>query len=94
MSDITINRLNEERKNWRKDPPVGFYARPMKNADNSTNMLLWECGIPGPEGSDWEGGLFKLKMKFGSDYPSKSPLCKFDYGIYHPNIWPNGKLLL
>jgi hypothetical protein len=25
--------------------PPGFMARPMKAADNSTNMMIWETGI-------------------------------------------------
>ena len=53
MSGIAIGRLSEERKNWRKDHPHGFYARPMKkegDADNATDIMTWETGIPGKEG--------------------------------------------
>jgi len=53
MSGIAIGRLSEERKNWRKDHPHGFYARPMKkegDADNATDIMSWEAGIPGKEG--------------------------------------------
>jgi ubiquitin-conjugating enzyme E2 I len=39
MSGIALGRLQEERKNWRKDHPAGFYARPAKNDDDSTNMM-------------------------------------------------------
>lgn len=47
MSGIAIARLGEERKNWRKDHPPGFYARPTKKPDNSQNLMCWETGIPG-----------------------------------------------
>jgi hypothetical protein len=50
MSGIAVGRLTEERKNWRKDHPAGFFARPMKKDDNSTNIMAWETGIPGKEG--------------------------------------------
>jgi hypothetical protein len=30
MSTIALARLAEERKNWRKDHPPDFYARPAK----------------------------------------------------------------
>lgn len=50
MSGIAIGRLTEERKNWRKDHPPGFFARPMKNEDNSVDLMKWETGIPGREG--------------------------------------------
>ena len=67
MSGIAIGRLAEERKNWRKDHPPGFYARPAKNPDNSTNLMLWETGIPGKEGTDWAGGVFKVTFDFPSE---------------------------
>ncbi|CAM9514774.1 unnamed protein product, partial [Phaeothamnion confervicola] len=44
---IARARLAEERKAWRKDHPIGFYARPVSNADSSTNLMKWETGIPG-----------------------------------------------
>ena len=39
--------------------------------------MIWEAGIPGKEGTDWEGGVFKVNMEFSEDYPSKPPKCKF-----------------
>lgn len=51
MSGIAIGRLTQERKNWRNDHPVGFYAKPTKKKDNSTNLMFWETGIPGKEGA-------------------------------------------
>lgn len=71
MSGIAIGRLTEERKNWRKDHPAGFHARPVKKDDNSTNIMTWEIGIPGKDGTDWEGGLFNVLMEFPDEYPSK-----------------------
>jgi hypothetical protein len=50
MSGIAVGRLTEERKNWRKDHPPGFYARPAKKEDNSTDIMSWETGIPGKDG--------------------------------------------
>ncbi|KAL8418183.1 hypothetical protein RB594_001702 [Gaeumannomyces avenae] len=58
------NRLQEERKQWRKDHPFGFYARPQRNSTGVLDLKLWECGIPGKEKTIWEGGLFKLTMAF------------------------------
>lgn len=69
-------RLMEERKAWRKDHPVGFYARPKAKGDGSTDIMLWEAGIPGKENTDWEGGVFKVIMQFSEEYPSKPPKCK------------------
>ncbi|KAH9997332.1 ubiquitin-conjugating enzyme/RWD-like protein [Russula vinacea] len=73
MSGICRPRLAEERKQWRKDHPFGFYAKPTKAPDGSMNLMEWEVGIPGKDGTPWEGGLYKLNMTFPEDYPSKPP---------------------
>ena len=87
MSGIAQGRLTEERKNWRKDHPPGFYARPAKSGDNSTNIMIWETGIPGKYGTDWEGGVYKVQMDFPDEYPSKPPKCKFVPPLFHPNVY-------
>ena len=50
MSGITIARLRAERKAWRKDHPIDFFARPSRKADGSQNLMVWECGVPGKKG--------------------------------------------
>ena len=91
---IAEARLKEERKNWRKDHPSGFFARPKKNEDGSMDMMNWETGIPGKDGTDWQGGVYRVDMAFGSDFPSKPPKCKFVPPLYHPNIYPSGTICL
>jgi len=52
-------------KQWRKDHPFGFYAKPVKSpTGNGLDLMKWSCGIPGKEKTIWEGGLFKLDMIF------------------------------
>eukprot|EP01036_Dinobryon_divergens_P029345 gene29345-38424_t len=94
MSGIAVGRLSEERKNWRKDHPAGFYARPVSKADGSSNIMEWHTGIPGKEGSDWEGGVYKVTVRFSPDYPSKPPTCRFEPPIYHPNVFSSGDICL
>jgi ubiquitin-conjugating enzyme E2 I len=94
MSGIATGRLREERKAWRKKHPVGFYARAGKNKDGSSNLLSWECGIPGKAGGPWEGGTYKLTMKFSEEYPAQPPTVKFTPVLYHPNVYPSGTVCL
>jgi len=94
MAGICRTRLAEERKQWRKDHPFGFYARPLKGTDGSLDLLTWEVGIPGKVATPWEGGVFKLSMVFPEDYPSKPPKCKFTPPLFHPNIYPSGTVCL
>jgi len=44
--------------------------------------------LKGPKGTPYEGGLFKLEVKFPPDYPQKPPFVRFHTGIWHPNFWP------
>jgi ubiquitin-conjugating enzyme E2 I len=94
MSGLARGRLAEERKNWRKDHPHGFFARPTTNPDGSMNLMKWECGIPGKKATVWDGGVYPLSIEFSEDYPTKPPLCKFPKGFFHPNIYPSGTVCL
>ncbi|GAA5969905.1 hypothetical protein JCM11641_008080 [Rhodosporidiobolus odoratus] len=94
MSGICERRLQEERKQWRKDHPYGFWAKPQKNTDGSLNLKTWDTGIPGKEGTKWEGGVYPLTLQFPDDYPSKPPKCKFPAAFWHPNVYPSGTVCL
>ncbi|CDW88571.1 ubiquitin conjugating [Stylonychia lemnae] len=92
---IAKERLLQERKNWRKEHPYGFTAKPVMSEDKETQDLFrWECWIPGKSGSPWEGGIYKLNMEFSEDYPNKPPKCKFSPVLFHPNIYPSGTVCL
>ena len=73
---------------------MGFYARPSSNGDGSSNIFRWECGVPGKQGTDWEGGLYKVVLEFSPNYPADAPLVSFTPPIFHPNVFPNGKVCL
>ncbi|EGX44664.1 E2 SUMO-conjugating protein ubc9 [Orbilia oligospora] len=93
MSSLCLNRLQEERRQWRKNHPFGFYARPQRGSDG-IDLRQWSCGIPGKEKTLWEGGLFKLEMVFPEEYPTKPPKCKFVPPLFHPNVYPSGTVCL
>lgn len=38
--------------------------------------------------------MYKLKMTFSDDYPTIPPHCKFDPPLFHPNVYPCGKVCL
>lgn len=71
---FSVTNLRLPRKQWRKDHPFGFWARPVKRADGVMDLKTWECGIPGKEKTMWEGGLFKMTMTFpdGKSYAQVS----------------------
>lgn len=50
--------------------------------------------IMGPENTVWEDGLFELQLTFTQDYPNKCPNVVFKSKMYHPNIYPDGRICL
>ena len=42
----------------------------------------------------WEGGTYRLIVTFSDDYPATPPACKFDPPLFHPNVFPSGKVCL
>jgi len=89
-----MNRLTEERRQWRKDHPFGFFARPLRKEDGTLDLKAWECGIPGKDNTIWAGGLFKISLVFPDEYPTKPPKCKFTPALFHPNVYPSGTVCL
>jgi ubiquitin-protein ligase len=51
-------------KQWRKDHPFGFVAKPARTEKGALDLKRWECAIPGKAKTLWEGGLFKLDVLF------------------------------
>lgn len=56
--------MSEIRKQWRRDHPFGFFAKPVRLANGVLDLKKWECGVPGKDKTLWEGGLFKLDVLF------------------------------
>jgi ubiquitin-conjugating enzyme E2 D/E len=48
----------------------------------------------GPTESPYQGGIFKLSVKFAKEYPFKPPLIKFTTQIYHCNVNKQGGICL
>ncbi len=48
--------------------------------------LHWQAVILGPDGSDYEGGIFYLNVRFPCDYPVRPPQVHFLTPILHPNV--------
>mmetsp|Transcript_45204 Transcript_45204/g.127353 ORF Transcript_45204/g.127353 Transcript_45204/m.127353 type:complete len:170 (+) Transcript_45204:85-594(+) len=82
-------RLLCDFKKLTADAPSGVAAAPIGD-----DMFSW-CGIVfGPASTPWEGGVWKLDMKFPADYPEKPPVVRFRGEVFHPNVFPDGQTSL
>ena len=98
MSDLATLRLIQERKEFTKQRPFGFYAKPQRKSDGSTNLFLWECSfIPDPKSIYAIPGNevgYRVLLHFPPEYPIKAPRAQFDPPIFHCNVFTNGNVCL
>lgn len=93
-NQAALHRLQEERANWRRNRPYGFWAKPKLDSRGGADLQVWQCGIPGPATTPWAGGTYVLEMVFSDAYPALPPTVTFTPALFHPNIYPNGMVCL
>jgi ubiquitin-protein ligase len=54
--------------------------------EDEEDLYSWIVIMQGPDDSPYEGGIFKISVKFPDNYPFKAPEVKFLTTVYHPNI--------
>ena len=86
---MSIKRLQAELKQMSKDPNYFFSVFPTKD-----NFYKWDVIMIGPPDTLFEGANIKAVIDFPQDYPNKAPQFKFVTPLYHPNIYPDGKVCI
>ena len=87
---MASQRLVREFKMIESDPSTGISGSPRPD-----NIKIWDAVICGPEGTPFEGGIFKLTIQFNKDHPFQPPEVKFVSKMFHPNISENsGKVFV
>ncbi|CAH2066432.1 unnamed protein product [Thlaspi arvense] len=88
MKTPARKRLMRDFRRLLQDPPAGISGSPQGN------IFLWNAVIFGPDDTPWDGGMFKLTLKFTEDYPNKPPTVRFVTRMFHPNIFADGNICL
>eukprot|EP00294_Goniomonas_avonlea_P011566 CAMPEP_0114555754 /NCGR_PEP_ID=MMETSP0114-20121206/8922_1 /TAXON_ID=31324 /ORGANISM="Goniomonas sp, Strain m" /LENGTH=196 /DNA_ID=CAMNT_0001740909 /DNA_START=66 /DNA_END=656 /DNA_ORIENTATION=+ len=82
-----VARLMKEVRDYFKSPVEGIAL--IFNEENVTDL---RAEIEGPVGTPYEGGLFRMRLCFGADFPSAPPKGFFTTQIFHPNVSKNGEI--
>jgi len=78
--------LRRQLQELSRHPVEGFSA----GLVDDNNLLEWEVMIIGPPDTLYEGGFFKARLSFPSEYPLQPPKMRFITPMWHPNIYPDG----
>ncbi|TPX72685.1 hypothetical protein SpCBS45565_g00075 [Spizellomyces sp. 'palustris'] len=81
--------LRRQLKELTKTPVEGFSAG---LADD--NIYEWDVMMVGPEGTLYEGGFFKARLSFPTNYPQMPPKMRFISDMWHPNVYENGEVCI
>lgn len=81
MSSRAVLLLQREDEALRHDAIHGIQTRFVRN-----NPFDWEVIITGPEQTPWEGGIFKVSIRFDENYDELPPCVGFITVPFHPNV--------
>ncbi|XP_076891143.1 ubiquitin-conjugating enzyme E2 27-like [Bidens hawaiensis] len=79
---LDFSRVQKELQECNKDVNLsGISVNP-----KSDNLINLTGSIPGPIGTPYEGGTFKIDIDLPDAYPFEPPRMKFATKVWHPNI--------
>ncbi|EYU32921.1 hypothetical protein ABFS83_09G067300 [Erythranthe nasuta] len=80
---VDFARVQKELQECNRDFQVsGIKVSPMAE----TNLAHLLGTIPGPLGTPYEGGTFKIDITLPDGYPFEPPKMKFATKVWHPNV--------
>ncbi|KAL0374326.1 UNVERIFIED_CONTAM: putative ubiquitin-conjugating enzyme E2 37 [Sesamum radiatum] len=87
-------RMQKELKLLLADPPPGASFPSLSDDSSASSLTSIDALFQGPEGTVYEGGVFKIKIQIPERYPFQPPIVTFATPIYHPNIDNGGRICL
>lgn len=80
-----MRTIAKEVRKLASSPPAGVSFVP----NPEENIAEIFADIEGPADTPFEGGVFRIKLIIGRDYPASPPKGFFITKIYHPNVAPD-----
>lgn len=82
--------LRKQLKDLARNPVDGFSA----GLVDDSSVFEWNVTIIGPPETLYEGGFFNAIMSFPPDYPNSPPSVRFTSEMWHPNVYPDGRVCI
>ncbi|KAL4819396.1 ubiquitin-conjugating enzyme/RWD-like protein [Aspergillus spinulosporus] len=83
MASNRTRRIAKEIADIRADTHSQITAEPLGDDDDVTHL---RGSFPGPPGTPYEGGTYKVDIKIPTEYPFRPPVMKFITKVWHPNV--------
>lgn len=87
LSPQIIRQVLKELQKITEDPLEGIKLQ-VNDADVTDIQAL----VDGPAGTPYAGGVFRIKLALGKDFPLSPPKAFFLTKIFHPNVATNGEI--
>mmetsp|Transcript_4567 Transcript_4567/g.7556 ORF Transcript_4567/g.7556 Transcript_4567/m.7556 type:complete len:198 (+) Transcript_4567:180-773(+) len=87
IAPAVMRRILNEVADLTRNPPEGVKVIPVEDDLSEVQAI-----ISGPEGTPFESGSFKIKLKFGAEFPQAPPKGFFITKIFHPNVSNGGEI--
>lgn len=87
LSAAVMHRLAKELRDLARKPEEGIRV-----IVNDEDMADIQAEFTGPAGTPYDGGVFRMRLQLGQDFPTAPPKGFFITKIFHPNVSKAGEI--
>ncbi|KAF8821218.1 ubiquitin-conjugating enzyme subfamily protein [Cardiosporidium cionae] len=90
MSKLGRELLKRQFLELTRDSNSGFSV----GLEDDSDYFQWRVCFEGPPETMYEGGIFTAILSFPNDFPNNPPEMKFVQNMWHPNVYPDGRVCI